>query len=181
MKALDASAPPDRNDIVGKIAGRLSNVDAFGTGPLAELRRLDPAGALAEPALQRLFAKHVPEAWLRDDGVRRWGVLIHAMALAAPDRLRPTERFGAALYNSGLKERRFVNLLDAGGDDLLDVVPRAVRFLVARGGALNAFALADLIFTADRGEAGERVRRKIASDYYRAEARVEIDSQGTRA
>lgn len=170
----DSNPAPDRNQAVGAIAARLSNVDAFGTGPMAELRRLDPAGPLSEPTLQRLLAR-LPEQWLAGDGVRRWALLIHAMALAAPDNLRPDRRLGAALFEAGLKETRFVNLLDATGAELLDVAPRAVRFLVSKGGGLNAYGLADLIFSgASRRESwADAVRQRIASDYFRAEARAD--------
>jgi CRISPR type I-E-associated protein CasB/Cse2 len=95
------------------------------------------------------------------------------MALAAPDALRATARFGSVLFAAGFKEGRLVNLLDATSDELLTVLPRAVRFLVSRGQALNVFALADLVLSADQGDGGwsESVRQRIAQDYYRAEAR----------
>jgi CRISPR type I-E-associated protein CasB/Cse2 len=169
------SVQPARNEVIGVIARRLANVDGFGTGPLADLRRFDPAGSLSEPALHRLLA-NIPESWLYGDGLRRWALIVHAMALAAPDRLRTTARLGSALFAAGLKEGRLVNLLDATGDELLIAVPRAVRFLVARGQTLNAFALADLVLSAGRDDGGwaENVRQRVAQDYYRAEARQEV-------
>jgi CRISPR type I-E-associated protein CasB/Cse2 len=173
--AQSDAAEPTRNEVVGLIAHRLSDRDGFGTGPLAELRRLDPAGPLSEPALHRLLT-NVPEAWLYGDGLRRWALIVHSMALAAPDGLKATAPLGSALFAADLKEGRLVNLLDATGDELLTVVPRAVRFLVARGQTLNAFALADLVLSGGRDGGGwaERVRQRIAQDYYRAEARAEV-------
>jgi CRISPR type I-E-associated protein CasB/Cse2 len=169
------SAEPTRNEVIGVIARRLTDVDAFGTGQLAELRRLDPAGSLSGPALHRLLTK-APESWLYGDGLRRWALIVHAMALAAPDGLRATARLGSALFAAGLKEGRFVNLLDATADELFTAVPRAVRFLVAKGQTLNAFALADLVLSAGRGDGGwaESVRQRIAQEYYRAEAQREV-------
>ena len=172
MSQQPDSAKPTRNEIIGAIARRLSEQGRLGTGPLAELRRLDPAGALSEPTLHRLLTA-VPESWLYGDGLRRWALIVHAMALAAPDALRATARFGSVLFAAGFKEGRLVNLLDATSDELLTVLPRAVRFLVSRGQALNVFALADLVLSADQGDGGwsESVRQRIAQDYYRAEAR----------
>jgi CRISPR type I-E-associated protein CasB/Cse2 len=171
------SAEPTRNQVIGLIAHRLSDRDRFGTGPLAELRRLDPDGPLSEPALHRLLT-NVPESWLVGDGLRRWTLIVHAMALAAPDGLKATARLGSALLASGFKEGRLVNLLDATSDELLTALPRAVRFLVTRGHSLNAFALADLVLSASRDDGGwsESVRRRIAQDYYRAEARAATGS-----
>jgi hypothetical protein len=76
-------AEPTRNEVIGVLAHRLSGQDSIGTGPLAELRRLDPAGPLSEPALHRLLTR-VPQPWLSGDGLRRWALIVHAMALAAP-------------------------------------------------------------------------------------------------
>ena len=102
------SAEVTRNQVIGLIAHRLSDRDRFGTGPLAQLRRLDPAGPLSEPALHRLLT-NVPESWLFGDGLRRWTLIVHAMALAAPDGLKATARLGSALLASGFKEGRLVN------------------------------------------------------------------------
>jgi CRISPR type I-E-associated protein CasB/Cse2 len=119
----------------------------------------------------------VPERWLYGDGLRRWALIVHAMTLAAPESLRATVRLGAALFAAELKEGRLVNLLDATGDELLTALPRAVRFLIAKGQTLNAFTLADLVLSAgqDAGGWAESVRQRIAQDYYRAEARKELD------
>lgn len=181
--------------IVAAIAARMANVDAFGTGPLAELRRLDPAGALTEPALHRLVAAHrIDQHWGDIEGLPDWALIIHCLALAAPEHLRfpargkePEDRaarsdywaetsrnaqrgLGRALSEAGFSERRFVNLLDAAPLALRVELPRAVRFLAARGGAVPALALADLVMAeADDGGSGDRVRRRIAGGYYRHE------------
>ena len=191
--------PADRSRIVAAIAARLRNVDAFGTGPLAELRRLDPAGSLSEPTLQRLLARHqVPQGWLDGAGIRRWGLVIHAMALASPDRLsapacdgepdetdaraafwrdesrRAERRFGRALFEAGFSERRFVNLLDAAPDGLLVALPRSVRFLVAGGGRLPALAAVGLVMSDEANEGwSDQLRQRIARGYYQAEFQAE--------
>lgn len=167
---------PSRRDSVGRIAALLAQPEALGTGPRAELRRLDPRGALDEPALQRLLARYVPEAWVREDAAAQaWALLVHALGLAAPDSLRGAGPLGRALHDAGWKEGRLVNLLDATLHDLADHLPRAVRFLVARRERLNAQDAADLVFSRldQDDDRADRVRRRIAADYYRAEAKAE--------
>lgn len=160
---------PTRAEVVGRIAHDLQD-ETFGTGPLAELRRLDPSGPLSAPALHRLLARHVSEAWVKHpDGLRDWALLIHCLALAAPDRLFGTDRLGKTLHDAGFGETRLANLLDADPVEQRDRLPRAVRFLVHRGGALNGPQLADLIMNRPDTAGYDRIRQWIASDYYRAE------------
>lgn len=176
----DASPSKTRRDSLKKIVARLSVEEALNTGQRAELRRLDPRGRLLEPALHYLLARYAPDLPVEDDAtMRAWGLLVHVLALAAPDALRP-EPLGRALQEAGWKEGRLVNLLDADLDGLADHLPRAVRFLVGKGRRLSADDAADLVFSRldqshfEDGEAqADRVRRRIAADYYRAEARSE--------
>jgi CRISPR type I-E-associated protein CasB/Cse2 len=155
----------------------VASLVAFRTGTAsARVRSLNCGGSILRGALHRLLT-NVPESWLSGDGLRRWALIVHTMALAAPDALKTTTRFGSALLAAGFKEGRFVNLLDATSDELLTALPRAVRFLVAKGQSLNAFALADLVLSAGRGDGAgwaETVRQRVAQDYYRAEARAEL-------
>lgn len=177
--AEQASPRKTRRDRVNDIVGRLSIEESLNTGQRAELRRLDPRGGLLEPALHYLLARYAPDLPVEDDAtMRAWGLLVHVLALAAPDALRGAEPLGRALQEAGWKEGRLVNLLDADLDGLADHLPRAVRFLVAKGQSLNARDAADLVFSRldegrfEDGEAqADRVRRRIAADYYRAEAR----------
>ncbi|TXN17275.1 hypothetical protein FV219_00570 [Methylobacterium sp. WL122] len=193
----DAHSPLDRNQIVRSIAVQLRNADAFGTGPLAELRRLNPGGSLSEPTFHRLLARHqVPLGKSEAVGIQRWGLVIHVLALAAPKQLsvpsrdrepqeagarsaywrdecrRAERRFGQALFEAGFSERRFVNLLDAVPDDLRIALPRAIRFLVAGGGSLPALAPLGLVLSADGDrDWSDQIRQRIARGYYQAEFR----------
>jgi CRISPR system Cascade subunit CasB len=138
----------------------------FGTGPLAELRRIDPKqAAWGQPALHRLLAHYVPEEWLRGDGMSRWALLIHLLALAAPDHNRGGRSLGRALFAADYSEGRLTRLLEASAEDFADVLPRMVRFLVAKGERFDPHELADLVLW--RGT--ERGRMRIAQEYYRAE------------
>jgi hypothetical protein len=189
--------PRRRAEIAARIAAPLLHEDSFGTGPLAELRRLDPNGALAEATLHRLLARHTTEREVGETGFPAWALIVHAAALAAPDHLslprREDEpagndpeararfwaersrhaqgRFGRALFEAGLSERRFSILLDATADELPVALPRAVRFLVGAGQRLPVLAVADLVASARHleDEWAQSVRHRIARGYYRAE------------
>ena len=166
---------PSSTDAIHAIGRQLASPH-FGTGPLAMLRRLKPAGALSEPSLQRLLARYVVEE--SPEGIRAWALQIHCMAIAAPDGHRGGGSFGAALFEAGFSEGRLTRLLEARGRDMLVVAPRVVRFLVARGGSLDPLGLwhllrPTLLDRAGDAERAERARTRIATDYYRAEARAE--------
>lgn len=172
----DSSVPAQkeqRPESPAAIAGRIAFVlsqDGFGTGPLAELRRLDPDGALVEPALHRLLARYVHSDRLkRREALGDWALIIHCLALAAPGQLGRDVKLGRALQQAGLKEQRFTRLLQATPRDLRDLLPRAIRFLVHRGGRLHGPNLAFLVLSARNPKQSERIRQGLASDYYRAE------------
>ncbi|UHC14292.1 type I-E CRISPR-associated protein Cse2/CasB [Methylobacterium currus] len=190
-------APPRRPaEIAARIAAPMRHVDSFGAGPLADLRRLDPNGALAEPTLHRLLARHATEQEVGQTGFAAWALVLHAAALAAPDHLsvprredepaeaeaqeqfwaersrRARKRFGEALFKAGLSERRFAALLDATEDELRVALPRAVRFLVAKGERLPVLAVLDLVASARHldDDRARSARHRIARGYYRAES-----------
>jgi hypothetical protein len=58
-------------------------------------------------------------------------------------------------------------LLEASSADFAVVLPRMVRFLVAKGERLDPYELADLVI----GDESARERQRIAQEYYRADAR----------
>ncbi len=143
-------------------------MSSFGTGPLAELRRMDPKrGAHGTAALHRLLARYVPDWWLGDDNFVRWALLVHLLALAAPDQHRGGMPLGSALFSAGYSEGRLTRLLEASEDELDVVLPRMVRFLVAKGERLQPYEIARLVLR--RGNDADRLN--IAREYYRAEAK----------
>ena len=127
--------PPGPAQVVNKIAALL-RADYFGNGPRAALRRMDPE-MLAEPVLQRLLADYVPDSWLLNHGMADWSLIVHALALGSPDHLLGAKSLGAALAQAQYSESRLARLLQASRAQVNDVLPRACRFLVAKGEALN--------------------------------------------
>lgn len=167
---------PRLHEVVLAIAAQLAP-DRIGTGPLAALRRLDPdpakGGGLSTPALQRLLWRHVPDAWLAGSDMGQWPLIVHAMALGAPDLHRTfgaQGRLGLALFAAGFSEGRLVRLLESVAADLPTAVPRAVRFLVAKGQGFDSIGLALWVHgIAAGGSRAEAQRTTVARDYYRAE------------
>ncbi len=169
---MPPDAPPDTGGVVAALAGWLAQ-DSFGTGPLAALRRLDPAGSLATPALQRLLAQAVPDDWLGLQGMRDWALIVHMLALGAPDLHRGGTRFGTALHAANYSESRLLRLLEADRAALDVLLPRTVRFLVAKGEKLDPAGLARFVLAISRAgsrpDRAEDERTGIARAYYRAE------------
>ena len=95
------------------------------------------------------------------------------MALGAPDLHRVfgvQGRLGLALFESGFSEGRLVRLLEARAEDLPIVVPRAVRFLAAKGRGFDSIALAVWVHgIAAGGSRAEGQRTAVAREYFRAE------------
>jgi CRISPR type I-E-associated protein CasB/Cse2 len=156
---------PNLRELVRRVAERLHNPH-YGTGPLAELRRMDPRSPTA-PAFYRLLAEMPEQAPLN---AAQWALLIHAMALAGPGLLNGREELGKSLFDAGYKEGRLTRLLQARASDLPDMVPRLVRYLAAKGQTLNLVGLAYFIWAIGKGgEPAEQARERIARHYYRAE------------
>nr|UXE45522.1 hypothetical protein Hi04_10k_c4997_00006 [uncultured bacterium] len=154
------------DELVRDLIGRLGQ-EALGTGPLAEMRRADPRRpAEAPPALHRLLAR-LPDDMTRGRQFDRWALLVHLLALAAPEQHRGGQSLGQALFSAEYSEGRLTRLLEATEADYPVVLPRMVRFLVAHGERLNPFELARLVLRRDKTQQ----RLRIARDYYRAEAR----------
>lgn len=172
----DPAVPASRTaEPMQMIAIRLA--DPMATGMRAALRRMDP-GALATPALQRLLALAVPPGTPGTEPA--WALLIHLLALGAPRQHRNGDRLGTALRAADFKEGRLVRLLDRHADPLV-VLPRTVRFLVAKGGRLHAQDLWSLIWPAVRPtpdeDALEAARTRVARDYYRTDGTARTATQ----
>jgi CRISPR type I-E-associated protein CasB/Cse2 len=105
-----------------------------------------------------------------------WTLVIHCLALAAPEQHRGGPPLGAALQAVGYSETRLLRLLKAGQPELAVLLPRACRFLVAKGERLNPGEIARFVLAVRRVEtdrdAAELARTRIAREYYQAERRA---------
>lgn len=147
------------------------------TGPLAELRRLDPKAPLA-PAFQALLANCVPDhlfatAGGQDAMTRRFARVAQVMALK-PDGLS-RKPLGTVLHAIGYPQTRLAMLLNAQGPTLDDLVRRAARRIALSDEPLPYREFAALILRADKPGRIEALRLKIARDYHRA-ARAPADT-----
>lgn len=179
---MSSDPRPDTAQIAGKIAARLRS-EHFGSGSRAALRRIKPAIAadLAEPVLQRLFVDvEIPDHWLDARGMEDWGLIVHALSLGAPDYLTHPPKLGVGLHRADYSESRLTRLLQADRAQLTALLPRACRFLVAKGVALPATEIARFVCGVSSPDAdrGALVRISIAQDFYRA-ARAISDAPQT--
>ena len=157
-----------------QIAPRLAtDVAHLDPGSAAALRRGPLAGA-GTAAFWKLAAKHAPSGAAGDEP--GWAALIQAIAILTPkgtetDR-RPahdcTVPMGAALYRAGVSNLRLARLLDAPREMRRDLAVRLCRRLAATDHKrFDLRTLAALILYGS-----EKTNRRIARDYYRAEAKA---------
>ncbi len=154
-------------------------------GDLAELRRLDsrdPGSFAFWRLLVRCVEPHDPPPGnesARDAWERRWALVLSGMARLPHEKGR---RPGRTLAEAGFSPLRLRRLLRASGPSLADVFQNMVRFLAAKGEALDWTVAADLVFFDPRihPERAERVRRRVARDFftqlYRQESKEEEHS-----
>ena len=159
------------SEVIPRIAREIALLDP---GPVAALRRGPRAGAGAA-AFWKLLAKHN----LIDS--KGWAALIQAIALLTPKgrhaEKRPAHDYsismGKALYNAGVSELRLARLLGATADQRPRFAVRACRRLAA-----TEFSRFDLVTLGHFILFGREVTdRRIARDYYRAEAAARRKSE----
>lgn len=151
---------------VNSMAGLLAHGGGvLSAGDMAALRRMDPRHIDA-PGFYKLLSaieQRLPggeEARARAE--TRWAAVIVALAHLG-ELHRPGRWLGQALVEAGFSEPRFVRLLRADEERLLDELPALARFLAAKGVAADFADAARLLL--DRQHA-EEVRRSLARSYY---------------
>jgi CRISPR system Cascade subunit CasB len=165
--------PAPQESSLASVIGRLAQAmdKTLSPGDLADLRRLTPQNPYA-PAFWKLVVNDAGlEAMLpvrdeaRDEAERRWGAILQGLAT-----LGRFHTFGVglgrALAEAGFAELRFVRLLRAHDEGLLDQARITARFLSAKGQPGDWTDMAWLILSDGRGHE-EKVRRRLARDYYR--------------
>ncbi|HVB81363.1 MAG TPA: hypothetical protein VNE82_15630 [Candidatus Binataceae bacterium] len=159
-----------------------ADLAAAGTGARAELRRLrpgDPGGpAFWRVVVTRLEPDYLPGAGpARDDALRRWAVILRAMA-ELEGLHKPLRRLGAALARTEVSELRMNQLLRTSGDPLFNEV-RAVTHQLATARATAAVDLTGIarLVLSDGQPSGQAVRQTIANDYYAQVFRAERENK----
>ncbi|MBU0553052.1 type I-E CRISPR-associated protein Cse2/CasB [Myxococcota bacterium] len=148
-----------------KLAWGITQGDAgpFSKAELAELRRMNPdsPGGIA---FWRTFHRLInPEGDPSSAASERaWMILLSGMAHHAMH--NDGMPLGQALFAAGVSEQRFVKLLEARDEALLDQVLVTARYLRAKNQPMNWGEMARLVFD-DRPE----LRQRIAKSYFHAE------------
>jgi len=138
-------------------------------GLRSELRR---SGAKAPgTAFWRLAVQYIdpdgtelhPE---NEDRIHRWQAILWALALMGPKH-RPSCALGKAMAAAGVSESRLTRLMRASPEQLHGEIRHTLSQVLSAGEYVDGVDLAYLILTAGKpGE--ERVRNRIARDYYRS-------------
>lgn len=164
---------PTRREAIARIAAALAEKSAIGAR--ASLRRLK-YHAPDQPAFWKIVVRDLNQpdfiadqepARGRDE--RRWAAILAGLAEVVGAGLHRTGRrlgeAAAAGKQPALHEHRFIRLLRAHGDALLDLIQPVAHQLVARGEAVDWADMADLVLS--DGEFDEdRTRRHIAQTYF---------------
>lgn len=159
-----------------RLAGQLA-ADRFPRGDLAALRRLDAEHPSA-PAFWKLLLTLDEDLRRSEEQERGWALILHGMALMAPNHHQPTERPGRALQAAGYSEFRLNRLLRARGPAFRDMIPGLCRFLAAKGRPLDWALFGVWILANDDSEFAEGQRRRLARDYFTAAVAAEREEQG---
>lgn len=149
-----------------RVAGTLAHKE-FPRGDLADLRR-GGARLYTSPGFWRILLDRVEPVHRHDEEAeRRWGVIMQAMAIMAPDIHIPNQGLGkvlASMERDSL-EHRLLKLLRSRGPFLEDQVRLMARLLASYNRAVDWYPLADLILTRNEIRM-ESIRRSMARDYY---------------
>jgi len=164
MQAETTDTPVSLAKLISRIAGTIAS-DQFPTGERAALRRLQPDRP-PSVAFYRFFYRYVEGHWSADRHIPTWITLLAGMALLYPRTHQPGRRVGQALAEAHYSEARLERLLEAEDRTQEVLLIRAVRFLAAKGEAIDWNDFAYLLFARNEDDR-EAQRRRIARDFYR--------------
>ena len=170
--APDMDSDPTVGDVAVRVARDIAGLDP---GSAAALRRGPLAGAGAA-AFWKLLADHD----ISSNRLEAWATVVQATAVltpvgkAATDQTRPSAHdgrraMGSAIHSAGLSDLRLARMLSAKGAGRCDQLIRLCRRL-SRDPENRRFDLRTLARFIVRGD--EETDRRIARDYYRAEAKA---------
>ncbi|MFB6263812.1 MAG: type I-E CRISPR-associated protein Cse2/CasB [Bradymonadaceae bacterium] len=169
----DESFLGELRSAVGTVARRLES-DGYGAGDVAELRRISPEEPYT-PALWKVMEdldlRETPYWLSEDERETRWAALLMGMAMTTG--LHEFDRpLGSALAEAGWSELRFVRLMRADGERLIEEVRRMAQYLSSKEEAADWTDVGKIVFS-QTGEYAEEYRRDVARDYYSALYRQE--------
>lgn len=159
--------------LIGRLAALIDR--QLSPGDVAALRRSRP-DSIDGPAFWRIAAVELADSLehdepRRDEGERRWAVILQALA-----ELRglhnPRRSLGDALADAEVNEHRVLRLLRASAESLFDAVRIIAHHLATKGVAFNCADLAWLVLSDGRSDE-EAVRRRIARNYYATQSSTE--------
>ncbi len=120
----------------------------LGTGPIAELRRMEPTAGVLPPVFWTVLMKHVPEYLCQGrDAERAWAAIIQGIALMAPRAHEKEASPGRVLADTGYSEPRFVRLLRAEGDGLSVETRTVCRWLATKAQPIDWAAFARFLLS----------------------------------
>ena len=162
-------------EAIPKIARAIARLDP---GSAAALRR-GPRNGTGAAAFWKLLAEYDPGGAASNE--LGWAALIQAIAILTPKgrdaEKRPAHDYslsmGQVLFDAGFSELRLARLLAAAPDLRLELAVRVCRRLAAK--KPSRFNLVTLGYFVLFG--GDSTNRRIARDYYRAEAAARRRSQ----
>ncbi len=158
------------DQIVHRIVWEIEH-DAVSPGEVAELRRLDPEHPGGGAFWKTVVFHLEPAGQLRGaDAETRWALILRAVGEIHAMH-RPGRQLGRALAAAGVSEMRLVRLLRSDLATLADTLSAVCRQLASSGEAVDVADLGWLVVTARAAgnvrSGEEKVRRRIARDYYR--------------
>ncbi|MEZ4450874.1 MAG: type I-E CRISPR-associated protein Cse2/CasB [Nannocystaceae bacterium] len=169
-----------RRTVVYQIAARLADDSAI--GERASLRRLNYASP-ESPAFWKITVRDLDPLMPalergRELHERRWAAILRGLAEVAGAGLHaPGRRLGEAVAAAKIDEARFVKLLRAHGDALLDLVRPLAHQLISKGEPVDWDDVARLVLSDGVPDEDERTRRDLARFYYSTTYKMSATTQ----
>ena len=159
----------DRRGLINRLAKAMTT--RLSPGDVAKLRRLEPSTPLTSSFWWIMSGYVEPAGVLPESETylekheNMWATVLSGMAIMQGNHASG-RRLGQALAQAGYSELRFVRLMRADSDQLQDLVRTTARYLGSKAEKVDWYDFYDLIFS-EGTDWAERVRRRIARDYYR--------------
>lgn len=145
--------------------GFLDRDHGASNGDRAALRRWRPGQPISAPAFWRVGLRYNIEV---DAAPEAWALIFSAITqTTGAHRFRPS--LGAALAEAGVSEARLTGLLTAPAARRPDVLLKIVGQLASARQGFDVDEFIELVLQSGGPDADERRKRRLASDFYRAD------------